>query len=103
MSRTIQQYWKDIRSIEQSLPALVWLVGTTAGAPPFVTQVASDIAAKMIHAKSHRVATEDEVEAQSASDAEALKQAKRERMRRKGAALVVVDEPTSEPSPRRRR
>ena len=104
MSRTIQQYWKDIRSIESTLPALVWLVGTATDAPPFVTQVASDIAAKWIHAKSHRIATEEEVQAQSANDVVALKQAKQERMRRKGAALVVVEgETTSEPSPRRRR
>ncbi len=75
MSRTIQQYWRDIRSIEQTLPALVWLVGTAADAPPFVTQVASDIAAKWLHAKSHRIATDDEVQAQSASDVQTLKQA----------------------------
>jgi hypothetical protein len=107
MSRTIQQYWKDVRSIEQSLPALVWLVATAAGAPPFVTQVASDIAAKLIHANSHRVATDEEVQAQSVNDVEALKQARKERMRRTGAALVVLDDvedgPTSAPSPRRRR
>jgi hypothetical protein len=105
MSHTIQQYWKNVRAVEQTLPAVVWLVGTAAGAPPFVTQVASDVAAKLLHAKSHRLANEEEVAAQTVNDASALKDAKQERMRRKGAALVVVegDEPTSEPSPRRRR
>jgi hypothetical protein len=109
MSHNIQRYWKEVRSLEQTLPAVVWLVGTTAGAPPFVTQVASDIAAKMLHARSHRIASDEEVAAHHANDAVALQQAKEERMRRKGEALVVVenavveDEPTSEPSPRRRR
>ncbi|MEO5926681.1 MAG: hypothetical protein ABIR70_22905 [Bryobacteraceae bacterium] len=104
MSHTIQQYWKDVRKLEETLPAVVWLVGTAVGAPPFVTEVASDVAAKMLHAKSHRVASEEEVAAQRTNDASAVKQAKQERMRRTGAAVVVVDEePTSEPSPRRRR
>lgn len=104
MRGSIQDYWKEIRSIEATLPAVVWLVGEAAGAPPFVTQVAADMAAKLLHAKSHRLAEEAEVEAHHASDAALVKQAKQERMRRSGAAVVVVEEPTtSEPTPRRRR
>jgi len=99
----IGQYWKDLRSLEATLPEFVWLVATAAGAPPFVTQAASTIAAKLLHAKSHRVATEEEIAAHKANDALAVKQAKHERMRRSGAAVVVVEELTSEPSPRRRR
>ena len=103
MSGHIQQYWKDLRLLEASLPEFVWLAATAAGAPPFVTQVATGVAAKLLHAKSHRVATEEEVACHHAGDAAAIKQAKQERMRRSGAAVVVVEEPTSEPSPRRRR
>ncbi len=109
MSGHIQEYWKEVKTLENSLPEFVWLVGTAAGAPPFVTQVASSVAAKLLRAKSHRVAGEEEVAADRAKDAAALKQAKDERMRRSGAAVVVVEEPaTSEPatfgpSPRRRR
>jgi hypothetical protein len=69
-----------------------------------VTQAASSIAAKLLHAKSHRVATDEEIKTHRASDAANLKQAKRERLRRSGAATVVVEEPpTSEPTRRRRR
>ena len=108
MSSRIQQYWKDLRSLEATLPEFVWLVGTAAGAPPVVTQVAAAIAAKWLYAKTHRVASDEEVEQLRADDAAALRQAKLERLRRSGATVVVVDEAASEtarsePSPRRRR
>jgi len=105
---SIQDYWKNIRALESNLPEFVWVVGTAAGAPPFVTQVASGLAAKLLYAKSHRVAEAAEVDAHLANDAATLKLAKQERMRRTGAAIVVVEkdaveEPTSEPTRRRRR
>jgi hypothetical protein len=103
MSGTIQQYWKDVRALELGLPEFVWLIATAAGARPFVTQVAAGGAAKLLHAKSHRIAAQEEVDAHHSNDAATLKQVKRERMRRSGAAVVVVDESTSEPTPRRRR
>jgi hypothetical protein len=109
MSGHIQQYWKDLKILEATLPEFVWLVATAVGAPPFVTQVAANVAAKLLHAKSHRVADDEEVAANRANDAATLKQAKQERMRRSGAAIVVVDDEaspeatTSEPSPRCRR
>jgi hypothetical protein len=113
MSGGIQQYWKDVRALEVNLPDFVWLVATAAGLPPFVTQVTKGVAAKLLHAKSHRMAADDEVEAQYTLDAATLKLAKKERMRRSGATVVVVEkaavdqpvveEATSEPSPRRRR
>jgi hypothetical protein len=109
MSGHIQEYWKDLKSLEETLPEFVWLVATAAGAPPFVTQVACRVAAKLLHARTHRIAADEEVAAQRAKDTATLKQAKQERMRRSGAAVVVVDEEaspestTSEPSPRRRR
>ncbi len=104
----IQQYWKEVRALEVTLPEFVWLVATAAGVPPFVTQVAAGAAAKLLHAKSHRLAADDEVEAHHTKDARTLKQARNERMRRSGAAVVVVEKeaglvPTSEPTPRRRR
>ena len=100
----IQQYWKEVRALEVTLPEFVWLVATAAGVPPFVTQVAAGAAAKLLHAKS----ADDEVEAHHTKDARTLKQARNERMRRSGAAVVVVEKeaglvPTSEPTPRRRR
>lgn len=107
MSARIQQYWKELRALEESLPEFVWLVGIDDG-PGAVTQAAASIAAKFLHAKSHRVATDEEVAAQRANDAVARTQAKHERMRRSGAAVVVLgpdqaDAPTAPPALRRRR
>lgn len=89
---TIRQYWKDVRALEDTLPAFVWLVATAAGAPPVVTEASAALAAKLLHAKSHRIAEPGEVEEHHQREAATLKQAKRERMRRSGAALVVLDE-----------
>ncbi len=103
MSGHIQQYWKELKTLEETLPEFVWLVATAAGAPPFVTQVAAAVAARLLRAKSHRVAADEEVAAHRANELSSLKRAKHERMRRSGAAIVAVDEATSEPTPRRRR
>lgn len=104
MNGRILDYWRALRELEATLPEFVWLVATAAGAPRFVTQAAAPVAAKLLHTKAHRIATEEEVAAYRAIESAAVKQATLERKRRAGAAVVVVEEPaTSEPSPRRRR
>lgn len=106
MSRDIRKYWEEIRKLESSLPEFVWLASSAAGAPPAIAEASALIAAKLLQAKTHRRATEEEVEAHRAREAEAIKQAKRESKRRSGAAVVVIESPeppTSAPSPRRRR
>lgn len=100
----IQQYWKDVKLLEDGLPEFVSLVAIAAGANPFVTQVAASIAAKLLHAQSHRVATGEEVAANRANDLATLQQAKQDSKRRSGAAVVVVENPPkSEPTPPRLR
>lgn len=113
MSRDIREYWREIRKLEGSLPEFVWLASTVAGAPPVVAEASALIAAKLLQAKSHRRATDEEIEAHRANEADGIRQAQVESKRRSGAAVVVV-EPTvalepavvepikSEPSPRRR-
>ena len=88
----IQQYWREIRALEETLPAFVWLVATAAGAPPIVTEVSAQVAAKLLHARSHRMAEKTEVDAHHVREAATVKQAKRERMRKSGSTVVVVDE-----------
>jgi hypothetical protein len=98
----IRQYWQAVRAIEATLPADVCLVAVSS--PEFVTQVPAEAAAKMLHAKSHRVATEEEVGAHRAREAEANKSARRERLRRSGAAVVSVEEGEEDPpAPTKRR
>ena len=104
MSRDIREYWREIRAMEGTLPEFVWLVSTEVNAGEFVTEVPAAVAARLLKAKSHRMATNEELEAHHAREAEALKQARCERMRRLGAAIVVVDDSaTLEPSPQQRR
>jgi hypothetical protein len=86
----IRQYWKAVRAIEATLPADVWLVGVES--QDFLTQVPAEAAAKMLHAKSHRMATEEEIESHRAREAAENRSARRERLRRSGAAVVAVDD-----------
>ena len=90
MSRDIRQYWRDLRAIEASLPESVWLVSEHDAAAVVVTEVAARVAARLLRAKSHRRATEAEVEAHRAREREANRAAREERMRRQGTSLVVV-------------
>ncbi|MEP6963578.1 MAG: hypothetical protein ABI995_15970 [Acidobacteriota bacterium] len=107
MSRDIKQYWQEVRAIEDRLPEFIWLVGTDADAAGFVTEAAACVAAKLLRSKSHRVATEEEVAAHHTSEQHAVRNAKHERMRLSGAAMVVVaaneEVATSGRVPRRRR
>jgi conjugal transfer/entry exclusion protein len=97
---SVQQYWKEVRQIEATLAEYVWLAQTVGG---FLTQVTAAIAARRLQAKSHRLATPEEVAAYEAESAAQAKSATRETKRRAGSAVVVVDEPTAEPVRRRRR
>ena len=97
MSRDIRQHWQEVRAIEGTLPEFVWLVSVAANSLSFVTEAPAAVAARLLKIKSHRLATSEEVEAHQAIEAETAKQARHERMRRSGAAIVVV-ESTSEPS-----
>jgi hypothetical protein len=90
MSRDIRTFWREVRAIEGTLPEFVWLVSLAANSAEFVTEAPAAIAARLLKTKSHRLATNEEVEAHHAREAEAVKLAKQERMRRSGAAIVVI-------------
>ena len=87
MSRDIRQYWQEVRALEAGLPEFVWLVG---GGDGVVTQASAGVAARLLRAKSHRRASEAEVEVHHAREAEANQEARVERMRKVGTSLVVV-------------
>ena len=100
--RDLRRYWQEIRAIQKTLPEYVWLMsiedeleGQVGGR---LVEVSSEVAAKMLHAKSHRLATDEELrEWQSAEEMEARRVA-RERLQRRGVALVEV---SAEPSRKR--
>jgi len=95
----IRQYWRAVRAIEATLPEFVSLVDAVENEDVVVvTQVAAEIAAKMLHAKTHRVATQEEVDAHREGEAAANKNARRERLRRSGAAVVAVEGDIEDPT-----
>ena len=83
--RDLQQYWQEIRAIENGLPQFVWVI-----AEDCLIEVARAVAARLLHAKSHRLATDDEVKARNAREAEESKKAEREKKRREGIEVVEV-------------
>jgi len=91
----LKKYWQEIRAIEMSLPAEVWLVslqnlakGQVAGA---MVEAAAAVAAKLLHAKSQRLATGEEIETHKALEAETQRQVFEQRMRSQGIAVIPVE------------
>ena len=96
----LKKYWQEIRAIEQSLPGEVWLMslenrakGQVAGS---MAEVAAAVAAKLLYAKSHRLATEEETQAHQARQADTQRQVFQQRLRDKGIAVIPVE---SRPKP----
>ena len=92
--RDLRKYWLEIREIEKSLPEFVWLMSLDN--PPrgqrggCIAQVAAGAAARLLHAKSHRLATEDETHAHQTSQDEAKHLAFHEGLRKRGIAVIAV-------------
>jgi len=83
--RDIRRYWKDVRDLAASLPEFVWLVDVEGSAP---VEVSARLAAQLLLAKSHRVASEEEVGVQRAKEIVAGKALKRDALRREGVVVV---------------
>ena len=90
----LKKYWQEIRAIEKSLPAEVWLVslqnlakGQVGGA---IAEVAAAVAAKLLHAKSQRLATDEEIEAHKTQQDQVKRQIFEQQMRKQGIAVIPV-------------
>jgi len=83
--RDVQRYWQEIRAIENALPQFVWVI-----AEDCLIEVARAVAAKLLHAKSHRLATEEEIASEKARETEAKKRAAAERRTKEGVVVVEV-------------
>ncbi len=59
--RDIRRYWKEVRELQASLPEFVWLVDVEGSAP---VEVTAERASQLLLAKSHRVASEEELSIQ---------------------------------------
>ena len=92
--RDLRKYWQEIREIEKSLSEFVWLMsldhpprGQAGGS---IAQVAAAPAARLLHAKSHRLATDGEIQAHQTAEDEAKRVAFHEGLRKRGIAVIAV-------------
>ena len=84
--RDIRRYWQEVRALEASLPEFVWLVDVEGSVP---VEVPAGRAAQYLLAKSHRVASADELSAQRTKELTACRERQRDTRRREGVAVVV--------------
>src|SRR5579862_8616755 len=90
--RDLRRYWMDRRAIEASLPEFVWV--TCGDSAP--VHVPATLAAGLLLAKTHRIATEEETQAEQARSRAVHLERKRARLEREGIAVVGVAETRSE-------
>lgn len=90
----VKRYWQEVRAIERGLPKFLWIVsigdslrGRVGGS---IAEVSAAHAGPLLHAKSHRVATEDEIHAHRAGEESVKRAAFDERLRKQGIAVVTV-------------
>jgi hypothetical protein len=90
----LKKYWQEIRAIEQTLAADVWLMslenrarGQVAGS---IAEVAAGAAAKLLYGKSHRLATDQEVETHQRRLLETQRQGLQKQLLDKGVAVIPV-------------
>jgi hypothetical protein len=90
----LKKYWQEIRAIERSLAKDVWLMslenrarGQVAGS---IAEVAAEAAAKLLHGKSHRLATDEEIAAHRGGQAEAQRLSFQKKLREEGIAVIPV-------------
>ena len=90
----LKKYWQEIRAIEQTLAADVWLIslenkarGQVAGS---IAEVAAGAAAKLLYGKSHRLATDGEIDAHRTRELAAQRQGFQKKLRDAGIAVIPV-------------
>jgi len=97
--RDLRQYWQEVRALQRSLPEFVWLMSLEDAKHGMVggrmAEVGAAQAAQRLHAKSHRMATEDEIAAHLQKEDQARRQSVHEGLRRRGIAVVAVPNPDS--------
>jgi hypothetical protein len=90
--RDIRRYWQEVRAIERTLPQWVSLVSLDSSpgeaAAVQVVEVPAAIAARLLHAKSHRFPSEQEIAAQRARNDADKRRHERDLLRRRGIAIV---------------
>jgi hypothetical protein len=98
--RDLKRYWREVRELERTLPAFVWLMtvedrlrGRVGG---MIVEVPAAQAAKLLHAGSHRAASAEEIAEHQAKESARERRDFHENLRRKGITII----PVSDPDPR---
>ena len=76
------------RETRAKLPEFAWLVELDRAHPPI--EVGSETAARLLNAKSHRLATEEEIGSLQAREKLSKRQSMVEKLRRDGVAIVPI-------------
>jgi hypothetical protein len=90
----LKKYWQEIRALEHTLAGDVWLMslenrsrGQVAGS---IAEVAAGAAARLLYGKSHRLATDEEVETYQGRQLNAQREGVQKKLRDKGIAIIPV-------------
>jgi hypothetical protein len=96
--RDLRQYWQEVRALERSLPEFLWLMSLDDAKRGMVggrmAEVAAAQAAQLLHSRSHRMATDEEIAAHLEKEDQVRRQSVHDGLRRRGIAVVAV--PVSE-------
>ncbi|HLX44445.1 MAG TPA: hypothetical protein VKR43_13465 [Bryobacteraceae bacterium] len=84
--RNLKSYWDEIREIRSGLPEFVWLVAAGGS----LVQAGSGVAARLLKAKTHRLATEDEVRVHRDQECAWNRQQTEQRLRREGVVVIAI-------------
>ena len=82
----LRKYWQALREIEKTLPDYVWLYSQGG-----LVEVGAAVAAKLLQANSHRLATPEEIQQHRDQQQELQKQQFQQRLRDQGIAVVPLD------------
>ncbi len=89
--RNVKKYWQEIRALEKELPEFAWLTSPRAdGSMSDLVEVRAEQAAKLLHAGTHRCATDEEIVEHRAKVEARRRQLFMDDLRRKGVAVVPV-------------
>lgn len=90
----LRRYWREIRTIESTLHEPTWLVSLDDSVPGpqsrHVVEVSAAVGARFLHAKSHRLATQEEIDAQRAKEVLACQIAIHDSLRKRGITVVAL-------------
>ena len=87
--RDLRKYWAEVNAIGRGLADSVWVTPASAGQ---LVEVPAGVAARLLQSQSHRLATDKEIAAHKAGEAEARQRAFHDDLRKKGIAVVPLSD-----------